>query len=45
MDIRFGTMLKSLYKAGSLKTAACELVKYNLDLVAVEETRWDEGDS
>jgi len=30
---------------GSLKTAASELAKYNLDLVAVQEVRWVEGGS
>jgi exonuclease III len=40
MDVRFGTWnVRSLYRAGSLKTVANEMVKYNLDLVAVQEVR------
>jgi hypothetical protein len=35
MDMRFG--------AGSLTTVASELAKYNLDLVEVQEVRWDKG--
>jgi hypothetical protein len=36
MDMRFGTWnVRSLYRAGSVKTLASELAKYNLDLVAV----------
>jgi hypothetical protein len=31
--------------AGSLKAVATELVKCNLDLVAVQEVRWDQGGS
>ena len=37
----------SLYRAGSLKTAAKELGRYKLDVVGVQEVRWDtvrEGD-
>jgi hypothetical protein len=30
---------------GSLKTAARELRKYKLDLVGVEEVRWEKGDT
>jgi len=30
-------MLKILYKAGSLQTAASELARFNLDLVAVQQ--------
>jgi hypothetical protein len=33
----------SLYRAGSLKTVSSELGKCQLDLVAVQEVRWDEG--
>jgi len=29
--------------AGLLKTLAIEMVKYNLDLMAVQEVRWVEG--
>jgi exonuclease III len=38
--MRFGTCnVRSLYKAGSLKTVARELGKYKLDLVGVQEVR------
>jgi hypothetical protein len=30
---------------GSLKTTASELPKYKLYLVAIQEVRWDGGDS
>jgi len=33
----------SLYRAGSLTAAARELVTYKLDLVGVQEVRWDKG--
>jgi exonuclease III len=46
MDMKFGTWnVKSLYRAGSLKTVAIELSKCRLDLVAVQEVSWDKGDS
>jgi len=37
--------VRSLSRAGLLKTVASELEKYNLDLVAVQEVRWCEGGS
>jgi hypothetical protein len=44
MDVRFGTWnVKSLYRAGSLMTVAREISKYKLDLVGVQEVRWDGG--
>jgi exonuclease III len=44
MDMRFGTWnVRSLYRSGSLKTVARELGKYELDLVGVQEVRWDKG--
>jgi exonuclease III len=44
MDMRFGTWnVRSLYRIGSLKTVASELVKYKLDLVGVQEVRWEKG--
>jgi exonuclease III len=44
MDIRFGTWnIRSLYRIGLLKTVARELGKYKLDLVAVQEVRWEKG--
>jgi exonuclease III len=44
MDMRFGTWnVRSLYRPGSLKTVARELGKYKLDLVGIQEVRWDKG--
>jgi hypothetical protein len=44
MDMRFGTSnVRSLYRIGSLKTAARELWKYKLDLVGVEKVRLENG--
>jgi hypothetical protein len=44
MDIRFGTWnVRSLYRSGSFKTVARELGKYKLNLVGVQEVRWDKG--
>jgi exonuclease III len=44
MDMRFGTWnVRSLYRLGSLKTVARELGKYKLDLVGVQEVRWEKG--
>jgi exonuclease III len=43
MDMRFGTWnVRSLYRIGSLTTAR-ELGKYKLDLVSVQEVRWERG--
>jgi exonuclease III len=40
--MRFGTWnVTSLYRAGSLKTVARVLGKYKLDLVGVQEVRWE----
>jgi exonuclease III len=42
--MRFCTWnVRSLYREGSLKTVARELGKYKLDLVGVEEVRWEKG--
>jgi hypothetical protein len=42
MVIRFDTgSVRSLYRTGSLKTVAKELSDYKLDLVEVQELRWD----
>jgi exonuclease III len=42
--MRFGTWnMRSLYRSGSLMTVARELARYKLDLVAVQEVRWDKG--
>jgi hypothetical protein len=44
--MRFRTWnIGSLYRTGSLKAVASELVKYNLDLVEVQEVIWVEGSS
>jgi len=32
--------VRTLYRAGSLKTVAIELAKYSLDLVTVKEVKW-----
>ena len=43
-DMRFGTWnIRSLYKAGSLTVADDKLARYRLDLVGVQEVRWDKG--
>ena len=43
-DMRFGTWnVRSLYRAGSLMAAVTELARYKLDLVGVQEARWDKG--
>jgi hypothetical protein len=42
MDMRFGTWnVRSMYRAGLLRTVAEEVSKYKLDLVGVQEVRWD----
>jgi hypothetical protein len=42
MDMRVGTWnVRSLYRAGSLRTVAEEVSKYKLDLVGEQEVRWD----
>jgi hypothetical protein len=44
MYMRFGTWnVRSMYRAGSLKAVAEEISKYKLDLVGVQEVRWDRG--
>jgi exonuclease III len=43
--MRFGTWnVMSLYRAGSLRAVVRELARYKLDLVGVQEVRWDKGD-
>jgi hypothetical protein len=43
-DILLGTWnVRSMYRAGSLTAAARELGRYKLDLVGVQEVRWDNG--
>jgi hypothetical protein len=34
---------KSIYRAGSLRAVAEEISKYKLDLVGVQEVRWEGG--
>jgi exonuclease III len=42
MDMRFGSWnVQSLYRAGSLMTVVRAISKYKLDLVGVQEVRWD----
>jgi exonuclease III len=42
--MRFGTLnVRSLHRTGALKTLARELGKYKLDLVGVQEVRWEKG--
>jgi exonuclease III len=44
MDMRFGTWnVRSMYRAGSLSAVAEEISKNKLDLVGVQEVRWDGG--
>jgi exonuclease III len=44
--MRFGTWsVRSLYRSGSLTTASKELATYKLDLVGVQEVRWDKRDT
>jgi hypothetical protein len=41
MDMRFGTWnVRSMFRAGSLRE---EISKYKLDLVGIQEVRWDGG--
>jgi hypothetical protein len=35
--------VRSLYRAGSLTAAARELARYKLDVVGVQEVRWEKG--
>ena len=43
-DIRFGTWnVRNLYRVGSLAAATRKLARYKLDLVGVQEVRWDKG--
>jgi hypothetical protein len=44
MDLRFEVWdVRSLYKEGSLMTVSRELARYKLDLVGVQEVRWEGG--
>ena len=40
--MKLGTWnVRSLYRAGPLKAAARELVRYKLDVVGLQEVRWE----
>jgi exonuclease III len=42
MDMRFGTWnVRNLYMAGSLMTVANEISKYKLDILGIQEVRWE----
>jgi exonuclease III len=42
--MRFGTWnVRGQYRSGSVKTVSTELGKYKLDLVVVQEVRWEKG--
>jgi hypothetical protein len=44
MNMRFGTWkVRSMYRAGSRRTVAEEVSEYKLNLVGVQEVRWDRG--
>jgi exonuclease III len=46
MDIRFGTWnIRSLYRAGFLMTVSRQLSRYRLDLVGVQEVKWEDSDT
>jgi hypothetical protein len=45
MDMRFGTWnVRCMYRARSLRAVAEEIPKYKLDLVGVQEVRWNGGE-
>ena len=42
--VKMGTWnFRSLYRAGFFKAAASELLRYKLDVVGVQEVRWDKS--
>jgi exonuclease III len=44
MDMRFGTWnVRSMYRACSLRAVTEKISKYKLDLVGVQEVRWEGG--
>jgi hypothetical protein len=46
MDMRFDMWkVRILYRAEALITVAREIAKCRLDLVGVQEVRWDKGDT
>jgi len=43
-EMKIGTWnVRSLHGGGSLKAAARELTRYKLDVVGMQEVRWDKG--
>jgi len=45
-EMKLGTWnVRSFYRAGSLKAAARELARYKLNVVGVQEVRWDKEGS
>jgi hypothetical protein len=46
MDMIFGACnVRSMYRAGSLMVVGEEILKYKLNLVGVQQVRWDRGDT
>jgi hypothetical protein len=44
MDMRFGIWnVRSMYSAGSLRAVGEDISKYKLDLVGVQDVKWDGG--
>jgi hypothetical protein len=44
MDMRFDTWnVRAMYRAGSIRAVGEESSKYKLDLVGVQDVRWDRG--
>jgi hypothetical protein len=44
MDMRFGLWnVRTLYRVGCLMTVSRELARYKLDLMGVQEVRWEGG--
>jgi hypothetical protein len=44
MDMRFGTgNVRSMYRAGSVRVVGEGTSKYEIDLVGVQEVKWDGG--
>jgi len=42
--MKFDTLnVRSLYRAGPFTAAAREIARHKLDLVGVQEVRWDKG--
>jgi exonuclease III len=42
MDMRFGTWnVRSMYRAGSVRIVREDISKYKLDVVRIQEVRWD----